>query len=273
MTLQDEYQVELDAFCGPLDLLLYLIRRAEVDVTDIPIAVITDQYLRFLQEVDDIDIEAAGEFLVMAATLMEIKSRTLIPPEALPDAVGGEASPEAAGFTADPRFELVRQLLEYQRYRLAAEELHARRDAFSKMFPALPYRGAEKDEPPEPPELELEDAHVFDLYESYERIIAAIDFDRLGDHRVEVDDTPAAVYQTDLLDRLERAGGRLALHDAFEGQERVQRIGLFLAMLELVRLRRIVVNQEDLLSNIVIELNTDPDPVPADGEPPGSRSD
>ncbi len=70
MQLQDEYQVTLDSFCGPMDLLLYLIRRAEVDVHDIPIAAITDQYLAFLKEVDDVDIEAAGEFLVMAATLM-----------------------------------------------------------------------------------------------------------------------------------------------------------------------------------------------------------
>ena len=88
MPLQGEYQVTLESFCGPMDLLLFLIRRAEVDVHDIPIASITDQFLGFLKQVDDVDIEAAGEFLVMAATLMEIKSRTLMPPEP----VEGEAS-------------------------------------------------------------------------------------------------------------------------------------------------------------------------------------
>ena len=75
MALQDDYQVRLSSFQGPLDLLLYLIRRAEVDIADIPIHTITDQYFRFLKQLDNIDIDVAGEFLVMAATLVEIKSR------------------------------------------------------------------------------------------------------------------------------------------------------------------------------------------------------
>src|SRR5512145_653717 len=133
-TLQDEYQVRLDAFCGPLDLLLYLIRQAEVDVHEIPIARITDQYLEFLRQVEDIDIEAAGEFLVMAATLIEIKSRTIMPPssvpagepgdgevplEGLPDGEEGSSRAGTGGRGADPRYELVRQLLQYQRFRIA----------------------------------------------------------------------------------------------------------------------------------------------------------
>ncbi|MHC4079942.1 MAG: segregation and condensation protein A [Planctomycetota bacterium] len=261
MTLQDEYQVKLDTFCGPLDLLLYLIRRAEVDIHDIPIAEITDQYMQVLRQVEHVDIEAAGEFLVMAATLMEVKSRTLMPPEAQQDdgdGADGVALQEievTPGAPADPRFELVRQLLEYQRYRLASEDLQLQRQAFAQQFGSQPYQ-AQSDEPQEadPPVLDLDDAHVYDLYEAYERIIASIDFDRLGDHRVEIDDTPAAVYQEDLLERLREAGGRLALHEAFEGRDRVQRLGMFLAMLELTRLRRIVVRQEDLLSDITVEL-------------------
>ncbi len=259
MQLQDEYQVTLDSFCGPMDLLLYLIRRAEVDVHDIPIAGITDQYLAFLQQVDHVDIEAAGEFLVMAATLMEIKSRTLMPPEPAEGeaseldaefaAAGGEAMP------ADPRFELVKQLLDYQRYRIAAETLDERRKAFSRQFPAQPCRAEDDEEADSGPVLELEDAHVYDLYESYDRIIATIDFDKLGDHHVEIDDTPAALYQEDLLDRLGRAEGRrLTLQETFEGCAKVQRLGLFLAALELVRLRTIRVSQEDLLASIMVEL-------------------
>jgi segregation and condensation protein A len=258
MTLQEDYQVRLDAFCGPLDLLLYLIRRAEVDVHDIPIADITDQYLRLLREIEYVDIEAAGEFLVMAATLMEIKSRTLMPPEA---AVVGEDGPgqeievtTADGGPADPRFELVRQLLQYQRYRLAAEDLDLARQQFAHQFPARPYQDKPDQPDPEPPVLELDDAHGYDLCETYERIIAAIDFSRLGDHHVEMDETPAAVYQENLLQRLREAGGRLALQEAFQDHDRLQRLGLFLAMLELVRLRRIIVKQEDLLSDIAVEL-------------------
>jgi segregation and condensation protein A len=261
MTLQEEYQVKLDAFCGPLDLLLYLIRRAEVDIHDIPIANITEQYLQMLRVVDYVDIEAAGEFLVMAATLMEIKSRTLMPPEA--QGLGEDGEPIipgqeieiSPGTKADPRFELVRQLLEYQRYRLAAEDLQLQRRAFSQQFVGQPFHDQPEEVDPEPPVLELDDAHVYDLFDAYERIVAAIDFTRFGDHRVEIDDTPAVVYQEDLLERLRRAEGRLSLQEMFEGHDRLQRLGLFLAMLELVRLRRIVVKQEDLLSDIAVELS------------------
>src|SRR6187431_7518 len=110
------YTVELDAFHGPLDLLLYLVKRNEVDVLDIPIATIADQFLGYVLAVKDLDIEFAGEFLVMAATLMEIKSRTLLPADAQ---LAGDDQP-------DPRRELVRQLLEYRKFKDAAAALESR---------------------------------------------------------------------------------------------------------------------------------------------------
>src|SRR5947209_19894548 len=109
-----EYQVELDAFRGPLDLLLFLVKRNEVDICDIPIAKIADQFLEYLKVPPLIDVEWAGEFLVMAATLMEIKSKFLLPrPE------------ESAAEESDPRRELVRQLVEYKKYKDAAVLLEA----------------------------------------------------------------------------------------------------------------------------------------------------
>src|SRR5947209_4730877 len=106
-----EYRVELPVFRGPLDLLLYLVRRNEVEISDIPIAKITEQYVQYLEMLERIDVEAAGDFLVMASTLMEIKSRMLLPRPAESDAEAGE----------DPRGELVKQLVEYKKYRDAAE--------------------------------------------------------------------------------------------------------------------------------------------------------
>ncbi len=263
MSLQEDYQITLDTFHGPLDLLLYLIRRAEVDIHDIPIAQITDQYLAFLRKVDDFDIDIAGEFLVMAATLIEIKSRTLMPPEKTEGQSDGAAGADAAGSmdAADPRYELVQQLLAYQKYRIASDELEARRQAFMQRYPS---KAARVDRPEleihaEPIELELEDVHVFDLSEAYERIMASIDFGRLGDHKVEIDDTPIALHQEDLLDRLARSPSRkLTLQEAFEGASIGQRIGLFLATLELVRLRRITVVQPEIDSPIQLVLNEDP---------------
>jgi segregation and condensation protein A len=264
MPLQEDYRVTLDAFQGPLDLLLYLIRRAEVDIHDIPVAQITDQYLAFLKQIEDIDVELAGEFLVMAATLIEIKSRTLAPPEDAETGLADDADRDIPGAgAADPRYELVRQLLAYQRYRIAAEELEARRIEFAHRFPL---RAGQRDRieaeteamtDDEVPgaELELEDVHVMDLAEAYQRIMASIDFSRFGDHIVEMDDTPIALHQEDLLDRLNRAREkRLTLQETFEGQTRSQRIGLFLATLELVRLHRITVLQDDIDSEIELAL-------------------
>ena len=261
MHLQEDYQVTLDAFHGPLDLLLYLIRRAEVDILDIPIAAITEQFLVFLQELDNIDIDDAGDFLVMASTLVEIKSRSIAPPA---PPVDGEADRGGdSSFNAfDPRLELIQQLLAYQRYRIAADELDKRRLSFLQRYPTRPDRNVRHDEYAEPMELDLEDVHILDLSESYERIVSSIDFTQLGDHTIEIDDTPIALYQEDLLDRLERsAKHRLTLQEAFEGANILERIGLFLATLELVRLRRMTVIQDAIDSPIELILNEDPEEV------------
>src|SRR3989338_5253833 len=108
------YKVKLEVFEGPLDLLLYLIKKEEIDIYDIPIAKITDQYLEYLELMKLLDLTIAGEFLVMAATLMHIKSRMLLPPDQLEEA--GEEE-------ADPRTELVRRLLEYRKFKEAAQDL------------------------------------------------------------------------------------------------------------------------------------------------------
>jgi len=240
-TSQQDYRVTLAAFEGPLDLLLFLVRRAEVDLQDIPIAQITDQYLEILRQVRDVDvdIEEAGEFLVMAATLIEIKSRSLSPPERQ-DRGEGEAEQDA-----DPRDELIRQLMAYQRIRSAGEALLQRRDEHQARMPISV--GSPRQVRPQPEQgLELEDVHAMDLAEAFERIAAAIDFARLGDHVVELDDTPIALYEEDLVDRLRRRGGEsLTLQDAFAGQQPVQRVGMFLAVLELVRRECVRFSQDD----------------------------
>lgn len=252
-----DYQVRLSSFQGPLDLLLYLIRRAEVDIHDIPIHQITGQYFAFLKQLRHIDIDSAGEFLVMAATLIEIKSRTLAPPTE-----GGETDQQiAAAESVDPRAELVQQLLAYQRFRHAAEELDRLRDEYANRWAARVRHGelpaAEEEE-----ELELEDAHILDLFQTYERIISAIDVSRLGEHKVAYDDTPITLHQTDLLDRLRRTSGhRFTLRSVFEGRSRGEMIGLFLATLELARQRSILISQNELTLEIDVELNPEDDGV------------
>lgn len=267
MPLQDDYHVSLDTFKGPLDLLLFLIRRAEVDITDIPIAAVTDQYLAFLEQIEEIDIDLAGEFLVMAATLVEIKARVL---EHQRTRKPGDATSPVEDLNldaSDPRYELVQQLLAYQRYRVAADTLDKRREEFALKFPVRPGSRHIAEHPEshdagdESPrsDVELDDAHVFDLFEAYERLIESVDFSRLGEHRVQDDDTPIELHQDDLIDRLSRAAERrITLQEAWMGRTKMDVIGLFLATLELVKQRRVLVVQDETTGAIMLELNADP---------------
>ena len=250
--LTEDYRVRLENFEGPLDLLLFLIRKNEVEITDIPVARITEQYLAFIQNIDRVDIDVAGEFLVMAATLMEVKSRMLMPKPPTPEGLAGDDLTGAA--QEDPRAELVQQLLAYQKYRSAADELARLRAEFAQRW-AVGARGASLPEEPER-EYELDDVHMLDLIEAYERIIAGIDLTRVGDHRVEYDDTPISLHQSDLVDRLENAPEkRLSLQDVFRGRTRGEAIGLFLAMLELAREQKVGIRQDRINGTIEIELN------------------
>jgi len=223
-----------------MDLLLYLIRRAEVDINDIPVAQIANQYFAFLRQLGQVDIDLAGEFLVMAATLVEIKSRTLAPRET---SDGEDAAVEGLDPT-DPRFELVQQLVAYQRFRTAADTLDRLRRDFAKRHP-IGGVGAGTEPQAADDAIELEDAHILDLFGAFERIMHSVDMTRLGDHKVEYDDTPIGLHQDDIIDRLERAEGRsLTLHEIFRGRTRGEAIGLFLALLELARNQRVAVRQE-----------------------------
>lgn len=276
-----EYRVHLEAFEGPLDLLLYLIRRAEVDITDIPIAAIADQYMEYLQGVDRIDIELAGEFLVMAATLMEIKSRMLSPvakPAASGDDPDRPARPEE-----DPRAELVRQLLAYKQYRDAAEALEQRKAEWERRIPAA--RAAIDDErlrealAAHEGELDLEDLTLVDLAEAFAKIVAAVNFDRLGEHTVTYDDTPIELHAEDIVDRLKResADRPLPLAALFRGRTRAEMIGLFLATLELVKRRIVRVRQETPGGEITVSLRPPedaeaaPEPAAADETAPAGE--
>lgn len=255
-----EYTVRLDDFQGPLDLLLHLIRRAELDPTEISITEITDQYLAHLESAQRIDVDVGSEFLVMAATLMEIKSRSLMPPEE-----GAERQRSSRDDT-DPRADLIRQLLSYRQFRDAAEELGERREAFQKRWPAARIgvdKEALKNVIDESAEQDLEDLDVLDLIESFGRVAAAVNFDRLGEHKILFDDTPIELHAADLMDRLERRAQstgqkRMTTRELFEGASRLDIVGLFLAMLELTRQRRIEV-QQDVETGIITLEAREPD--------------
>lgn len=240
-----DYRVNLEIFAGPLDLLLYLVRKEEVDIYDISLSKITDQYIRYIEMLKSLDVDLAGDFLVMAATLMQIKSAMLLP----------KADPEQFqdDDLDDPRAELIRQLLEYKKFKDAANQLNAVADEHKERFPR-PGTIVELLKPDAEPEIDLEQVSLWDLLEAFDTICKAIG--NVGDIRHISDDTPIDLYQIEILHRLQTEGP-MTFERIFESQtNRVVMVGLFLAMLELIR-EKLVWVEQPMPSSIYIRPLTD----------------
>lgn len=249
-----DFRIELDVYNGPLDLLLYLIKRDELDIYDIPIARITDSYLHYvhmlrgLKEADGLDITVAGDFLVMAATLMEIKSAMLLPrQEATNRAQGGSAADELT----DPRLELVQQLLEYKRFKDSAGMLERQQKLHEARFARYP--ALREADPDEPPPVDLEEVQVWDLLSAFDRLMKEVGVRKPRYHEVTYDDTPIDLHAADIEDRLKREGS-LTLKALIVGRSsRSEMVGVFLALLELIRQKKILVEQASELDDISIQ--------------------
>ena len=233
MTERLDYKVELDTYSGPLDLLLYLIRQSEVDLWNLPIASITEQYLKYMELMTELNINIAGEFIVMAAQLIEIKSRLMTPePEPMP-----EEEPD------DPRMELVRQLMEYKRFKEAALALNDRAELRSERF-ARP--GERPDGTVGPVSGAPAGVSLWTLLEAFSKILQQTG----GDHKLVFDPMPQEKIQAELEETV-RAAGRLTFAGVFQGQvTRLRLIGTFIALLELVKQQALRVEQEAAFGEI-----------------------
>jgi segregation and condensation protein A len=236
---EDAPRIRLPSFEGPLDLLLYLIRRDQIDVHDLPIAPITRSYMEYLELMRELNLDVAGDFMVMAATLIHIKSKMLVPVN--PTEAQGEEEPHE-----DPREELVRRLLEFQRYKDAAGMLHQQAQVRAatwtrpdSVLPRLDDAGEE-----------MLEAGLFDLIAAFKELLER----RKTLLALEVDPVGKSVEQRmDEIEALVREGESLEFIALFE-TERTKRdmIVTFLALLELIRLKRIKVYQRGLFGAIRI---------------------
>lgn len=235
-----QFTVTLPTFEGPLDLLLHLIREHRLDIFDIPIAFVTAEYLAYLEQMKELNLDIAGEFLVMASTLAHIKSRMLLPRDEVP----AEEPDEEAG---DPREELVRRLLEYQKYRQAAEEL-ARQDLLGRdVFPRQARVG---EMPLDEGDLGLKEVSVFKLIEALDRVLKNLKPEKQHEvvlERVSISEAIARIAE------LLKESEQITFFALFEGMtQRHQVIATFLGLLEMTRLKLVRVWQEDAGSDIVI---------------------
>jgi len=232
--LQPSYAVKLPAFEGPLDLLLHLIRKHEINIYDIPVSLITGQYLEYLDLMKSLNLGIAGEFLVMAATLIHIKSRMLLP---LSETDGMEEE-------EDPRADLVMRLLEYQRFKDAATGLESREQVWREVYYRSPSIG--EGEPPD--EINLVDLSLFDLLEALRGVMQ-----RAPEKRgleIVVDELSVQDRMSLVLDRLESEES-VTFQSLFEQDTtRLEMVVTFLALLELIRLKRVHVMQSELFGVI-----------------------
>ena len=221
------YTVRLEMFEGPLDLLLHLIQKNELDITNIPIALITEQYLEYLKLIKVLNLDIAGEYLLMASTLLYIKSKTLLPISS----EGGEQEEE------DPRAELIRRLLEYQKYKEAGFELEKRpmldRDVFLRSTP-MESEDAEEEEKVE--------VNLFELIEAFRKILDRVRTE--GFHEVILDRFSVEEKVKEILSLLQKEKRSMAFHLLFPEQaSRRVIIITFLAILELVKMKLVRVFQ------------------------------
>ncbi|MDX1680200.1 MAG: segregation/condensation protein A [Akkermansiaceae bacterium] len=236
----NDYKVRLEIFEGPLDLLLYLIKKDEVDIQAISIERITHQYLDYINTFKLLNIDIASEFIVMAANLMYLKSRTLLPKS--------EQPPEEDAEEDDPRWELIRQLIEYKKFKDAAGFLSQKEIEQEGSFAHQPDAA---DQPSDEP-TELAEASIFDLIRAFQNVLKRFEEpESLSDI---IDDRYTVSEQIDMLMKRIAPGESLAFEALFEdASTKSEVITTFLALLELMKLHQFLVVQNQLLGDIVIE--------------------
>jgi segregation and condensation protein A len=236
-TLETDYKVSLDIFEGPLDLLLYLIKKDEVAVQDVSIERVTKQYLDYLQTFSMLNIDLAGEFIVMAANLMYIKSRTLLPKHFQP--------PEEEVEEEDPRWELIRQLLEYKKFKDASAFLQKRELEQEQVYELVPDT---PEKPKEVGELPLPDIGIFDLISAFRKVLGRFEVETIGEI---ADDRFTVSDKIDFLINEVKPGEQMTFFALFEeATSKNEVIVTFLALLELIRLKEFRFEQRELMGGV-----------------------
>jgi segregation and condensation protein A len=246
-----DYQVKLEVFEGPLDLLLYLVRHEEVELYDLSLERLIQQYLDYLAAVPQLDLERAGDFIAMAAHLIYLKSRRLLPPDQQP-AAGDEPAEDE-----DPHFELIRQLIEYKKFKDVARHLQAVEIARFDLFGRPP-----SDPPAATPADDaltgaraLRDIGTLDLLNAFQRVLARLDQQADPSRTVLYEDNFTVAQKIEHLRAITSAAGAepVAFSTLFAGAvSRVEVVVTFLALLELVRLKQLRVVQADAFAEILI---------------------
>ncbi len=243
--MTEKYSVRLESFEGPMELLMHLIEKNKIDIYDIPIAELTEQYIEYLDQFREFNLEIASEFLLMAATLLQIKSRMMLPKPPK------SAESEDAEYV-DPRQELINRILEYKRYKEVSNVLGDMQAKQERFFTRQPMELPVHHLPPD-------NLSMLDLLNAFNNVLAIRRELKIPDVLVEPEEYTVPEKMELLLSLLNKKGGEMAFEEAFESGNRSELITTFLAMLELIKVKSIKVWQPDKFSKIFITVRVGED--------------
>lgn len=242
------YQVKIDAFEGPLDLLLHLINRLEIDIYDIPVAQITEQYLLYIHTMKELKLDVASEFLVMAATLLAIKSKMLLPKQ---EEDFHEEDHEMT-FEEDPRDELVERLIEYRKFKEAAHDLKSMEEDRSLMFTKPPSDLSDFAKDSEQTKSEL-NVSLYDMLAAFQKLLRRKKLQRPMATKIARQEISIETRMTEIMDELKQLDGRKNFNDLFPKPTKDHIVVTFLAILELMKRKQIDAWQQENFGEIFVE--------------------
>jgi len=258
-----ENKIQLDIFEGPLDLLLYLVKKEEVDIYEVNLTKIAAQFIEYVELMKELDLDIAGEFLVMAATLIYIKSRELLPKNQQVEVEGDDDDGE------DPRWELIRQLVEYKKFKDAAGQLHERELRQEQIYARIPGR---PDFAPETTGPVRPEVSIFDLVNAVNTILKR--FAEKEPARDVFEDKWTVSEKIEFILNFLREKGRLSFLELFaSAASRAEVVVTFLAMLELIRLKQLRIEQSEEFGEISLSPAAPPPPAPFDSADPSARAE
>ncbi|MDC3413096.1 segregation/condensation protein A [Aquibacillus sp. 3ASR75-11] len=239
--MSESYQVKIDAFEGPLDLLLHLINQYEIDIHDIPVATISEQYMHYIHTMQQLELNIASEYLVMAATLLAIKSKLLLPNQ--------ELEADSDEYEEDPRDELMRRLIEYRKYKEAAAQLKEKEDSTNRIYtrPPIVFEKMEKKSP-----VVQGDMSIYDMIAAMNKVFERKKWDKPFETKIQRSEIPIKQRMEEIVLELHNRTDGIAFFDLFSYPSRSHIVATFIAILELMKAREIYCVQKANFDDFIV---------------------
>ncbi|MCP8616747.1 segregation/condensation protein A [Salirhabdus salicampi] len=238
-----KYEVKIDAFEGPLDLLLHLINRYEIDIYDIPVAEITEQYMAYIQTMQQLELDVASEYLVMAATLIALKSQMLLPNQ--------EVDVEDDDYEEDPREELIQRLIQYRKFKGAAEQLKERELDKNQIYTRPPANLEQYMSEPSTVQ-NFGEVSMFDLLSALQKLFQRKKWEQPLETRIHKQEIPIDQRMEQILNLVKESSGGVSFQQLFPYKVKSHIVVTFISILELMKSRKVMCQQDENFADIIL---------------------